>query len=474
MLLLLLASLAYLYYRSRALSHVPGPWLSRFTSLTLKYHEFRGRRREYIHALHRWYGPAVRLAPNEASFTSLEAVKEVYAAGGSGYDKTEYYSLFCQFGIRTMFSTLNKEEHRRRKRILAERYTMTNVMREPLLEGIQERARAFTAKCANSVGSVDIYALLHCYALDCVTHFLFGDGLDSLCLPANYEIMAEMTYHQSLQKNLLHYYLPRIAPYLPFCQPRHAPLANEYVIGAMKKKVDQEASSKTQQHESYSLIDRLLSSMEGMPAAAECKDHMAAGIDTTGDALCFAIWQLSKEKHSHVQTKLKEELREHYRSDQAGDLRSLDRLPYLDAVIKETLRLTPPIPMSLPRYAPGGKGKSNVVIDGYAIPAGTIVSSQAYSVHRLNQDVFPESDRFTPDRWLGDALDQNRLFFAFGQGSRGCTGRNLATMEMKILLAEVYLRFSTINENEDQMDMELDDQIISARPRGQMCKVVFT
>ena len=50
----------------------------------------------------------VRLAPNEVSFTSLDALREIYAEGGSGYDKTELYTLFMQFGWRTMFSTLGK------------------------------------------------------------------------------------------------------------------------------------------------------------------------------------------------------------------------------------------------------------------------------------------------------------------------------------------------------------------------------
>lgn len=79
------------------LSKVPGPWYTKFTSLWIKYQEFTSNRRESIHTLHKRYGPVVRLAPNEVSFTSLDAIKEIYASGGSGYDKTELYSLFKQF-----------------------------------------------------------------------------------------------------------------------------------------------------------------------------------------------------------------------------------------------------------------------------------------------------------------------------------------------------------------------------------------
>jgi hypothetical protein len=82
------------------LARIPGPTYSLFTDLWLMTKEFTSQRREYVHELHKHYGPVVRLGPNEVSFTSLEAVKEIYSSGGSGYDKTEFYTLFKQFGTR--------------------------------------------------------------------------------------------------------------------------------------------------------------------------------------------------------------------------------------------------------------------------------------------------------------------------------------------------------------------------------------
>jgi len=94
------------------LSQLPGPHYSIFTELYLILQEFTGNRRPWIHKLHKIYGPVVRLGPNEVSFTSADAVKEIYTAAGSGYDKSELYSLFMQFGARTMFSTLMKGDVR--------------------------------------------------------------------------------------------------------------------------------------------------------------------------------------------------------------------------------------------------------------------------------------------------------------------------------------------------------------------------
>ncbi|KAI2963495.1 hypothetical protein CBS147324_8989 [Aspergillus niger] len=454
--------LVFLYQRlSSPISKLPGPWYTKLTSLVIKYHEFSASRRVFIHQLHKRYGNIVRIAPNEVSFASLDAIREIYASGGSGYDKTEFYDLFRQFGIKTMFSTLDKQTHSERKRQLADRYAMSNILREHHISAIRHSAKAFVSKCAAVAKSVDVYVYLHCYALDCVTHFMFSpSGLNSLTDDNDFELMEELTYHNSLQKNLLPYYLPRLAPYFPsWLLPRRAPKANMYV---------HRVTAETNPDE-HSLLARLLrkdASLSKSEAAAECKDHMAAGIDTTGDGLCFLMWELSQPHNFPFQDRLYEELRS------APEDTPIDRLPYLDSVIKEALRCAPPIPMSFPRYVPRG-GRT---IDGVFIPEGNIVSCQPYTVHRLDTKVFPEPDMFNPDRWTKDEgfNERNRLFFAFSTGGRGCTGRNLATVEMKILLQEVYSRFRTTVAPDMTSSMEIDDQIIASRPKGQKCRLIFT
>ena len=98
---LVVAAIAFLVTRLRSpIASLPGTRLSLFSSLPLKYHEFRGNRTNYVHSQHLKYGTAVRLAPNEAAFTSLEAMKEIYMSGGSGYDKTEFYDLFKQYNTK--------------------------------------------------------------------------------------------------------------------------------------------------------------------------------------------------------------------------------------------------------------------------------------------------------------------------------------------------------------------------------------
>jgi len=163
----------------------------------------------------------------------------------------------------------------------------------------------------------------------------------------------------------------------------------------------------------YKLKDSIANFSQSQ-VAAECMNHLAAGIDTTGDALCFLVYQLSKPESYHLQDQLIAEIL-------SSKHKNIGELPYLEAVIKEGLRCFPPIPMSQPRCVPP-PGRN---IDGHYIPAGTIVSCQAWSVHRLNSYVFHNGNQFLPERWLDtrSIVDMNRLFFTFGAGGRSCTGR---------------------------------------------------
>ena len=201
-------------------------------------------------------------------------------------------------------------------------------------------------------------------------------------------------------------------------KPRETPLADDFVL-------DTCAQTDTAP---FTLLNRLQGptyNLDSLDIAAECLDHMAAGIDTTGDALCFLMWELSQPSSIHHQQKLQQELL-------ANPEANFDKLPYLDAVVTEGLRCFPAIPMSLPRYVPPG-GRT---IDGFFLPGGATVSCQAYSVHKLDAAVFPDPEAFQPERWLapkGDA-ERKKLFFAFANGGRGCVGKQYVSLPFPFIL----------------------------------------
>lgn len=161
--------------------------------------------------------------------------------------------------------------------------------------------------------------------------------------------------------------------------------------------------------------------LDDMEVASECADHFLAGIDTTSDTLMFLVWSLSQPKNKAFQEKLRDDVLglggESLNEHGLPKVEASDRCTYLAAVIKETLRLYAPLPSFEPR-----SGSVDSVIDGYSIPAGTVVGMAPYTLHR-NPEVFKDPFTFNPDRWLAvDTTEMNRWFWAFSSGGRMCVG----------------------------------------------------
>ena len=111
-------------------------------------------------------------------------------------------------------------------------------------------------------------------------------------------------------------------------------------------------------------------------------------------------------------------------------------MPYLMACVHETLRLSPPISIVLPRYAPTG----GMYVNGEWISEKAEIGANPYVIHRSSKIFGSDADTFRPERWLGDP-EQVRLMhkssFAFGYGSRKCLGKNIALFESQKFCAQV-------------------------------------
>jgi len=176
--------------------------------------------------------------------------------------------------------------------------------------------------------------------------------------------------------------------------------------------------------------------------------------DTFGVAFSFILLELSK--HPYAQTRLRAELRSlktplwhpnsyHPNSKQTTlpSPDTLKQLPYLCAVIKESIRLRGTVPTPNPRITPAG---TKITLGPYTLPPRTRISAFAWCLHR-NEAVFPQPELWLPDRWLNrsatELAEMEKWFWAFGSGSRACLGRNVAMELMRYALAGVYTNFET-------------------------------
>lgn len=146
--------------------------------------------------------------------------------------------------------------------------------------------------------------------------------------------------------------------------------------------------------------------------------------------MASVLWDISR--HKGAQDIIRDELRRASPPSTKGALsmpvpEELDQLPYLNAAIKESLRLRNTAPTSNPRLTPENRTVSIGDYDG--IPGGVRISAFAWCLHRQGE-VFERPDEWNPYRWLSDDKDQlakmNRSDWTFGSGSRMCLGKNLA------------------------------------------------
>ena len=112
-------------------------------------------------------------------------------------------------------------------------------------------------------------------------------------------------------------------------------------------------------------------------------------------------------------------------------------LPYLNAIISESLRYRPTSAFGLPRLVPAG----GATICGEFFKEGTVLSVPSYTIHH-NDLAFPEADKYLPSRWLnGKRAASEKYFIPFSYGPRACVGRNVATMELVKVLSNLLKRY---------------------------------
>jgi cytochrome P450 len=164
---------------------------------------------------------------------------------------------------------------------------------------------------------------------------------------------------------------------------------------------------------------------------------LIAGHETTATALAWVFaFVLS---HPDVAQRLQDEIDGAVRADGTPDLGKLTANEYLDAVIKEAMRLRPIIPDVVRRV------QQPTTLAGYDIPVGAFLTPCIHLAHRRPES-WPEPDRFRPERFLGAKVDPY-TWFPFGGGIRRCLGMAFALYEMKIVvgvtLASARLKLAT-------------------------------
>lgn len=229
---------------------------------------------------------------------------------------------------------------------------------------------------------------------------------------------------------------------LPLWAPTPANIRIRHAVGLIKRQL--QALIDDRRGRGLQGFDDLLAMLLAAQAAsgvglndAQVRDDVLeifnAGRENVAVALAWCVYLLAT--HPEAAARLRDEVDGalHDRSPAYADL---PRLPYTLQVIKEALRLYPPVYLVLPRRA-----LRNVAIDGYPVRKGELVLISPYTMHH-RADYFPDPDRFNPDRFTAEreASLPPHAFMPFNAGPHNCLGSHFALMEAQVILAAMLQR----------------------------------
>ena len=395
-------------------------------------------------ALHEKHGPVVRLAPNEISVNSPDALRTVYTGG---FEKHRWYlDSFVNYDTPPMVAMLEHKPHSIQKRMVSNVYSKSYLQSSQDLQTLSERLifdgflPIMKRVEEQSGGELDVLDFMQGVGMDLTSAYLFGSANGT-------DFMNDADYrrHWLQEYATFKYQLPseradgEVEKWcFSLCE------AAERSIQSEKKAIGDPSETEPVVYGrlAKSLRDSAQYGDPGLKpaiviAASEMLDHLIAGHETSGITLSYLMYELSQRPY--LQDRLRDELltlepplvysgshdgvNEKLKGHRLPSPRSIDALPLLNNLLQETLRLYAAAPAQQPRITPFSP--DGTTIEGYAnIPGGVLVSANAHSLHR-NKVIFPEPEKWRPERW--DVPDEKReemkrWFWAFGSAGRMSLG----------------------------------------------------
>ncbi|KAF6227938.1 hypothetical protein HO133_007666 [Letharia lupina] len=431
-------------------------------------------------------GPIIRVAPDLLHVDDPEFFREVHGPQGK-FLKSEYF--YGTVGApNALLSIRDPHEHKIRRAIVNPLFSQKSVNAlASMVQDKLEQAMHIVRRRHLEGKPVDIQRLYRCISADIITTSMFGYSQDLIhfgdgthpplltCLDGflcHVHLMTHFPFLVNLAQKLPAIISKRILPgYVEFRKD-----CGHWIEKIMERR---EKGRYTDDNDRTVMFDLLLESnsekdfqrLSLEQLIDEALIFITAGTDTTAYALSCATFRILHTPG--VLAKLQEELgRVPLGKEGRFEWKYVQNLPYMTAVVKETLRISTPAIGPLPRVVPPEGAR----VQGNLIPGGTIILSTLITIHE-DPHLFASPQQFLPERWLGDkGMELERWFVPFSKGSRQCVGKkyvhsktdhnnarptdvscvfiSLAYMELYLTLANFFGRFEMELFETDEKSME--------------------
>ncbi|KAI9737244.1 MAG: hypothetical protein M1818_005776 [Claussenomyces sp. TS43310] len=428
------------------LSSYPGPKIAAATRLWYAYHMMLGTLPREIRRLHNKHGFVVRVAPDELSYCSSNSWNDIYGFRNGKEEMSKDTPFYTNDTQPPGILSAKRDKHALFRRLMSRGFSEAALReQEPLIQGYLEMLMQALRAEAVQGNAVEIVSWFNFFTFDVIGDLAFGEPFGCLETSA-YHPWIKLIFdaiHLVAVKQALCYY-PTIDKLLPYLTPKALAARFQSHEEMTKEKVLRRKESKVDRADFVSNLIKPENNISDPELFGNCGTLIIAGSETTATVLSSAIYFLMK--HPAAKEKLVSEVRSSFRDLSDINFINVNTLKYLLACLDETLRLFPPVPSGLARRVP----KGGDFIDGKFVAGGTQVSvlQLAANTHSSN---WSRPLEFIPERWTDDPRfvnDDRAAMQSFSTGPRNCIGKNLAYVEMRLVLVRLLWEF----------DLELVDQ----------------
>ncbi|KPI40988.1 Isotrichodermin C-15 hydroxylase [Cyphellophora attinorum] len=431
------------------LAKFPGPRLNAMSPIPGIYSLLRGRLPLENKQLHDKYGPVVRVSPNELAFNSAQAWEDIYGhrQGRPNMHKDPIHvgSVDPLPGATTL-TMADDDNHARQRRALAHSFSTKALMeQEDIIQGYVSSLIKNLGKMADRSEEFNMVNWLNFTTFDIIGDLAFGDPFGCLELGAFHSWVALI--YETVKVGALEQATRRFSPAGTWLQSQLLNMIPQKVrqrrrdhLTFSREKVLRRLADDTTQHKDfihYIVKQREKHDLQDNEIVLNGALFIVAGSETTANLLSGLIARLLWNPDKYE--KLVAEIRSSFGREQDITYDATSNLVYLNACLEEGLRIHPPVPTGLLRTVP----KGGDYIDGNWVPSGTSVAVSSWAAAH-NPVNFKDCDSFIPERFIDPewaTTDNKKAYQPFSLGPRGCIGKNLSYMEMRLILTRVLWNF---------------------------------
>ncbi|OAA38537.1 Cytochrome P450 [Metarhizium rileyi] len=420
-----------------------------------------GQYHRKIHEMHQKYGPIIRVSPNEIHISDPPFYHELFVP--FNVRRTNAYTRYARgTGFEDIFALVATHEGHKTIRDPVEKLYSRISLHETL---VKQSAQNFCFRLDQARDANEPINLSHAclsLAIDVATTTTFQHPSDYLKDP-NFNKTLFDTQRSGLKHVPLFAHLPLLAriftsPLIEFLSSRIPELS------AWDEKIRRQTFREELQEPTMKLQGRASVWKRSSFASRVGKLIQQNGIFHVSHTIETVITYLAINKHQRQS--LKDELARFWEEHphELGSWSALRRLPYLTACIQEGLRLGAGSMKRSPRVFPDDE----IHYKDWVIPKNTPISMTTYYMH-MDPTVFPEPEKFNPQRWLNSDPDglMHSYLLPFGKGSRACAGQKIAWMQMYFCLSQLYRPSGPDIElfESDESDVRLAHGYVFPQPR---------